>query len=539
MPGSFESFDLAPPLLQAIGELGYEEPTPVQEQTIPLLLEGRDVIAQARTGTGKTAAFALPMLQMLDPESRKTQGLVLAPTRELTIQVAEMVHALGRHTGATVLAVYGGQPIDRQLRALRGGVQIVIGTPGRIMDHIRRETLDLSSVCRFVLDEADQMLDMGFLEDVEFILSHLPEERQSSLFSATFPKPILELGRRYMRDPQQITLAKEKLAVPQINQVAYEVSSRNKLAALTRILDAERPEASIIFARTKQATQELGEELAVLGYQSEAIHGDLNQVQRDRVMRRFREGQLEVLVATDVAARGLDISGVSHVINYDIPGDPESYIHRTGRTGRAGREGNAVTLVTPRERRLLQLIERVLGKRIPIRPLPTLADIAQRRLEALRDRVAACLDEGDLDLYLPLVEDLGEEYDPSEVAAAALKALAATERAPSETVPDVRSEAGEAESGMTRLYLPLGRDAGVRPQDVVGAIANEAGLRGKEIGAIDIFASSTFVDVPESAAQQVLDALNGTTLKGRKIRAQLAWPKGKDSRPKARGRRPR
>ncbi|HEY3282325.1 MAG TPA: DEAD/DEAH box helicase [Armatimonadota bacterium] len=527
MPRSFESLGLIEPLLHAINDLGYEEPTPIQDQTISLLLDGQDVIAQARTGTGKTAAFALPMLQTLDLGSRRTQALILAPTRELAIQVAEMTHALGRHLHASILAVYGGQPIDRQLRALRQGVQIVVGTPGRIMDHIRRETLDLSGVDLCVLDEADQMLDMGFLEDVEFILSHLPAERQTCLFSATFPKPILELARSTMRDPKQITIAREKLAVPKTVQMAYEVAQRTKLGALTRILDAERPEATIVFTRTRQDSQELGEELAVLGYQAESLHGDLNQTQRDRVMRRFREGQVEVLVATDVAARGLDITGVSHVVHYDVPGDVDSYIHRTGRTGRAGKEGCAITLVTPRERRNFLTIERLLGKKIPFKPLPTLADVAERRLGALRERVLATLTEGDLDHYVSLVEDLGEDYDTVEVAAAALKTLADSERPRTEERPQIEDDGVTAEAGMTRLFITVGREAGLRPQDVVGAIANEAGVPGRNIGSIEIYPSCSFVDVPEDSAQAVLAALNKTTLKGRKVHADIAWPKGK------------
>src|SRR5262249_54354247 len=356
---SFAELGLSEPTLRAIAELGYEEPTPIQARTIAQMRAGADIIAQAQTGTGKTAAFALPIIEGLQPDARAPQALVMTPTRELAVQVAEAFHSYGKHHDIAILPVYGGQPIDRQLRALSRGVQVVVGTPGRLLDHIRRGTLKLDQVRTVVLDEADEMLDMGFIEDIEAILAETPQERQTTLFSATIPTPIAELAHKYMREPERISVATEQMTVPQIRQIYYEVGARDKFEVLGRVLDFEMPEAAIVFCRTKSEVDSLGERLIARAYPAETLHGDLSQIQRDRVMGRFRTGQVELLVATDVAARGLDIEHVSHVINYDIPLDPEVYVHRVGRTGRAGRSGCAITLVTPRERRLLRYIERV------------------------------------------------------------------------------------------------------------------------------------------------------------------------------------
>ncbi|CAN5535483.1 hypothetical protein BH24GEM3_BH24GEM3_09360 [soil metagenome] len=381
---SFQDLGLGPELVQTLEGLGYEEPTPIQIQAIPLLLEGRDVIGSAATGTGKTAAFALPLVQTLDTGQGGVQGLILTPTRELAVQVAEAVHRYGRHRRVTVLPVYGGQAIERQLSALRRGVHVVVGTPGRLLDHIRRGTLDLSGVRYVVLDEADEMLDMGFIEDIEAILDETPQERQSALFSATFPPRITDLAKRHLRDPQRVMVKQETLESPLVRQVAYVVPRPHKLEALGRILDIEAPTSAIIFCRTRHEVDELTEALAIRGYRPEALHGGFNQAQRDRVMGRFREGVADLLIATDVAARGLDIEHVSHVINYDIPQSPEDYVHRIGRTGRAGREGTAITLVQPREHRLLKGIERVIRQRIESGRIPTIADLRARRIELIR-----------------------------------------------------------------------------------------------------------------------------------------------------------
>jgi len=540
MPTPFTTFSFDPEILQAIADLGFEEATPVQELVLPLMLQGRDVIAQAQTGTGKTAAFGLPILQCLDSAANYPQALILAPTRELAVQVAEALHRMGKRKGVSSLAVYGGQPIERQLRALRNGVQVVIGTPGRIMDHIRRGTLALDQVRTVILDEADEMLDMGFIEDIEFILEQVPADRQTGLFSATIPPRIVALARRYMRDPARVTIENEKMTVPLVRQVYYDVSGREKLDALTRILDFETPASTIIFCARKSEADTLCESLQGRGYSAEVLHGDLNQTQRDRVMNRFRASQVEILVATDVAARGLDIPDVSHVINYDIPWDPESYVHRIGRTGRAGREGDAITLVTPREQRQLRTIERVIGRRLVRMRLPSPADVAARKREAVLDQIRTAIDEGGLDPYLSMVESLGDDYNPVDIAAAAFKVLGdgTLMRAEAAATPGrngnghgidqgPRASAADAgvEVGMTRLFIHAGRRAGIRPMDIVGAIANEAGLPGNRVGSIDLYDNFAFVEVPNSDADRVLQTLNSTTLRGRRVEVDVAKPK--------------
>ena len=533
---TFADMGLSDPLARAIAELGYEEPTPIQQQAIQVLLEGHDLIGQAQTGTGKTAAFALPMLERIRPDGTKPQGLVLAPTRELAIQDAEMIHSLGRYTGVRTIPIYGGQPIERQLRVLRRGVDIVVGTPGRIMDHLRRGTLVLDQTCVVVLDEADEMLDMGFIEDIEFILEQLPPGRQTALFSATIPRRIADLAKKYLRDPRQVSVSRDKLTVPQIRQVYYEVLGRAKFDALTRILDVEMPSSAIIFTRTKRDASELAEQLAGLGYVAEPIHGDLSQSERDRVMRRFREGLVELLVATDVAARGLDIPAVSHVINYDVPVDPEAYVHRIGRTGRAGRAGEAITLVTPRERGALRVIDRLTkGKLKPAR-LPSAADVAARRREALKETLRSVLEEQELQPYLLVVEELSADYDVTEIAAAALKLTGdlearrdgdgASERAHAEDLEDGLS----TEPGMVKLFLNLGRRDGLRPNDVVGAIANEARIPGRVIGAIDIYDEFSFVQVPKKDSQKVVSALQRTSLRGKRVNVEVARPRAGQAR---------
>jgi ATP-dependent RNA helicase DeaD len=546
---SFEELGLSPSIVQAITELGYEEPTSIQARTIARLLEGVDVIAQAQTGTGKTAAFALPIIERLDPTLRTPQALVMTPTRELAMQVAEAFHSYGKHNHISILPVYGGQPIERQLRALDRGVQVVVGTPGRILDHIGRGTLNLERVRIVVLDEADEMLDMGFVEDIEAILAETPPERQTALFSATMPAPIAELARKYMRSPERITVAAEQMTVPQIRQVYYEVGARDKFEVLARILDFEMPTSAIIFCRTKSEVDALGERLIARAFPAETLHGDLSQVQRDRVMSRFRSGQVELLVATDVAARGLDIDHISHVINYDIPLDPEVYVHRIGRTGRAGRTGAAITLVTPRERRLLRYIERVTGATIQRVRLATISDVIARRRESFKETLREIIEQGNLEQYQIMAEQMGEEYSPTDLAAAAFRLLlgepttvdgdplAAAEPADEERRPrhrrdDFNEDRGPRQRrdfgpdrGMTRLYLDIGRDDGVRPSDIVGAIANEANIPGRAIGAIDLFERFAFVEVPSNLSDRVMRALKRTTIRGRKIAPSIAQPR--------------
>ncbi len=528
MVTTFAEMGLSAPISRAIAELGYEEPTPIQLQSITVLMEGHDVVAQAQTGTGKTAAFGIPMLDRLQPDGKHPQGLILAPTRELAIQDAEAVHNLGRYKEVRIVPIYGGQPIERQLRALARGADVVVGTPGRVMDHLRRGTLSLDKVHTVVLDEADEMLNMGFLEDIEFILKRVPDERQMALFSATIPPRIAALARRYLRDPRHISVSQEKLTVPLTRQLYYEVPGRDKLDALTRILDVETPSSAIIFTRTKREAAELADQLVGLGYEAEPIHGDLSQSERDRVMRRFREGLVELLVATDVAARGLDIPDVSHVINYDVPAGPEAYVHRIGRTGRAGRKGEAITLVTPRERGVLKLIDRVTGRKLKPGHLPTAADAAVRRREALKETVRSVLQGPDLQSYLLIVEELSADYDVAEVAAAALKLTGDLEvkRGRVGVREQALPEDGLAtEQGMTKLFLNLGRAGGLRPTDVVGAIASEAGIPGQEIGAIDVYDEFTFVQVPKASAQRAVSALQRTTLRGRRVNVEIARPR--------------
>jgi len=528
---TFAELGLSDAILRSVKDVGYEAPSPIQQITIPALLRGVDVIAQAQTGSGKTAAFGLPIIEELDGRDRHVQAMILTPTRELAIQVAEALHKYGKHKHIETLPIYGGQPYERQFRGLQRGPQIVVGTPGRVMDHMRRGTLNLDHIRFFVLDEADEMLDMGFIEDIEWVLEHAPEERQTALFSATMPPRIVELSRQYLHEPERLIVPGKQMTVPATRQTYYEIPRARKIDALTRILDAETPPLTMIFCRTKHGVDELGEALLARGFGAETLHGDLSQAQRDRVMKRFRTGQADILVATDVAARGLDVPDVTHVFNFDIPESPEAYVHRIGRTGRAGRAGEAVTLVTPKEVRWLKQIERIIKARIEPRRLPTAADVADRRREALRMQIVEVLDTEDgYTAYLDTIGSLAEEHDLAEIAAALLKLYA------DETGRGISSEQKEddlailtaantgrgGEQGMVRLFLNIGRNFGVRPQDIVGAIANEAGISGRAIGAIDILDTYSFVDIPNQFADQVIDALKRSGIKGRPVNAERA-----------------
>ncbi len=527
---TFADLGLSPELLQSIASVGYEVPSPIQEQTIPVLLAGRDVIAQAETGSGKTAAFGLPIIETVQSRKGGIQALILCPTRELAIQVSEALHKYGRHKKIETLPIYGGQPYERQLRGLQRGVEIVVGTPGRVMDHMRRGTLNLDNLKFFVLDEADEMLDMGFVDDIEWILQQVPDDRQTALFSATMPPRIADLARKYMNAPQRISVRGKEMTVAAINQVYYEIPRQRKIDALTRILDAEVPSSAIIFCRTKHGVDELGEALMARGFAVDTLHGDLSQVQRDRVMKRFRSGQADILIATDVAARGLDIDDVSHVINFDIPESTETYVHRIGRTGRAGKTGTAITLVTPRESRWVRSIERFTKARIEPRRLPSASDVNERRREVLKSMVQDVLKEEDsYNAYLEPIRDLAEDHEAIDIAAAILK-LYATETGRGTT--DTQKEddvatfggsfGGRNETGMVRLFINIGRNFHVRPQDFVGAIANEANVPGRSIGAIDILDTYSFVDVPKDTAEQVIAALNNASVKGRPVNVEIS-----------------
>lgn len=581
---AFLALGLHPALVAAVASLGYEEPTDIQREAIPPLVAGSDVLGQAATGTGKTAAFALPLLHRIgasDDDGRLVRGLILVPTRELAMQVAEAVHRYGRELGVRVLPIYGGQAMQQQLRALKRGVDVVVATPGRALDHIRRRTLDLDAVKMVVLDEADEMLDMGFAEDLEAILEAVPTERQTALFSATMAAPIRSIASRHLREPVLVTIAREVAApgeAPRVREVAYVVQRRHKVAALARILDVEAPTSVIVFCRTRTEVDELTETLGGRGYRAEALHGGLSQEQRDRVMRRFRDGTSELLVATDVAARGLDIEHISHVVNFDVPSSPDAYVHRVGRTGRAGREGVAITLAEAREHRLLRNIEHATKRKISIESVPTVHDLRARRLELTRASLEEQLVEGNLDSYRVVIDSLASEYDIVDIAAAAIKlADAAGEGAgpDEEEIPNAelprreqrpkredrfargrteergpRSGRGErpernerfdrgepSESGerperrargdrrprggdVTRLYVGLGKKAGLRPADLVGAIANEAGIDSRDIGAIEITDRFALVEVPDDAVDDIIQALRGATIRGKRVLAR-------------------
>src|SRR3954452_22329543 len=538
---TFSSIGLRRELADAVTALGYEEPTPIQRETIPILLEGRDLLGQAATGTGKTAAFALPVLQRIPPDGGRIEplALILVPTRELAVQVSEAIYRYGRDLGIQVLPIYGGQPIGRQLQALRRGVHVVVATPGRAIDHIGRGTLPLDAVQVVVLDEADEMLDMGFAEDIEAILDATPDERQTVLFSATMPPRIERIIRRHLHDPARIQIARastESGTAPLVRQSAYVVARAHKPAALARVLDVQAPGSAIVFCRTRIEVDQVTEALNGRGYRAEALHGGMSQEQRDRVMGRLRNGTADLLVATDVAARGLDIDQLTHVINYDVPSAPESYVHRIGRVGRAGREGVAITLAEPREQRLLKTIEKGAGAAIAVQQVPTVADLRARRLDLTRAALRESLLGDDLDRFRVVVETLTDEFDLMEVALAAVKlgheAGGAVDD--EEEIPQVAfrpDKVGPARGGgrperparrpsgggpAARLFVGAGRDAGIRPGDLVGAITGETGLKGRDIGSIEIHQRFALVEVPESAADEVVQALRATMIKGRK-----------------------
>ena len=523
---TFEQFGLSKELLKAINDVGYETPSPIQVRTIPILMAGRDLIGQAQTGTGKTAAFALPMLEKLDVKSTELQALVLTPTRELAIQVAEAFHTYAKHLGhVRVLPIYGGQAISQQIRHLRNGVQVIVGTPGRVMDHMRRETIDLSNLKIVALDEADEMLRMGFQEDVEWILSHTPEERQTALFSATMPRQVRRIADRYLKDPVNVEIERKTLTVPTIKQFYVNVSESQKTDALTRILEAESVsgEAVLIFHRTKIGAADLTAKLQARGYAAEAMHGDMSQAQRESVINRLRKGLVEIVVATDVAARGLDVESITSVINYDMPSDTESYVHRIGRTGRAGREGKAVLFVTPRQQRMKRDIEQYTKQTIAPMKVPTQADVASRRMAAFKERILRTLVDEELDLYLSLVVELAEESgcDMAEIAAAAAR-IGAGDKPLEVTVEPAPEQLAFQEDGMVRLFIDAGRNQGVSAGDIVGAIANEGNVPGKAIGAIDVNDSFTFGDIPAEFVKQVLQAMTETRIRSQKANIRLA-----------------
>jgi ATP-dependent RNA helicase DeaD len=539
---AFAALGLVDPLLSTLAGLGYEEPTPVQREAIPLVLAGKDLLAQAATGTGKTAAFALPMIQRLveDKGRRCLRGLVLVPTRELAMQLSEAFHKYARGTGIQVAPLYGGASMGQQVRSLGRGADIAVATPGRALDHLRRGTLVLDDIQLLVLDEADEMLDMGFVEDLEAILKATSASRQAALFSATMPARILSIAKRHLKSPVRVTIAGEKTAagkMPRVRQVAYVVRRDQKAAALDRILDMEDPTSTIVFCRTRVEVDSIAETLNAHGYRAEGLHGGMEQRQRDAVMNRLRSAKTDLLIATDVAARGLDVTHLSHVINYDVPAEAESYVHRIGRTGRAGREGTAITLVEPREHRLLRTIEQLTRQKIDVAALPTVADLRARRLEATKASVRDRLVAGDFADVRTVVEALAGEFDVMDIAAAAVK-LAHTAagrendeqeleapapsdsraRSPRDGGRQAKRPSRVAQADDVRLFIGAGRRAGMRPADLVGAIAGETGVPASAIGAIEIADTYSLVTVPGHLADGIITTMKRATLRGQAVK---------------------
>ena len=551
----FADLGLRDELLAALDDLGYEEPTPIQRETIPILLTGRDLLGQAATGTGKTAAFALPALQMIDASRRVPQVLVLVPTRELAVQVSEAMFKYGRELGVKVVPVFGGQPIQRQLQALDRGVHVVVATPGRALDHIGRGSLGLDAIRTVILDEADEMLDMGFTDDIESILESTPDDRQTVLFSATMPSRITSIAKRYQRNPERITVGRadsEPGTKALVRQTVYVVQRAHKPSALGRILDIEAPKAALVFCRTRTEVDQLTETMNGRGYRAEALHGGMDQAQRDRVMARLRDGTAELLIATDVAARGLDVDTLTHVVNYDVPSAAESYVHRIGRVGRAGREGVAITLAEPRERRGLENIERLTKQKFEIAKVPTVSDLRERQIELTVAAVREALTAVDLEDFNSVLHALSGDDSDRNIALAAIKLVHESRGATIDEleIPDASDRlrgkpndgkkkfdkktprnTGEKDRGGNKgqrsggagtafVHVSLGRKAGVRPGDLVGAIANETGLVGREIGPIRISDAFSVVGVPEASVEHVIETMQSTTMRGKRARVR-------------------
>ena len=540
----FEELQLDDRILRAVTDMGFEEASPIQAKAIPVELEGYDIIGQAQTGTGKTAAFGIPLLQKIDPKKKKLQAIALCPTRELAIQVADEIRNLAKYMhGIKILPIYGGQDIVRQIRGLKDGTQIIIGTPGRVMDHMRRKTVKFDQVHTVVLDEADEMLNMGFLEDMETILSQLPEERQTVMFSATMPAAIQKIAENFQKDPQIVKVVKKELTVPKVTQYYYEVKPKTKVEVMCRLLDMYAPKLSVAFCNTKKQVDELVTELQGRGYFAEGLHGDLKQVQRDRVMNSFRNGRTEILVATDVAARGIDVDDVEAVFNYDIPQDDEYYVHRIGRTGRAGREGIAFNFVVGREVYKLRDIQRYCKTKIIPQAIPSLDDITEIKAEKILDQAKEVLADMDLNRISHIIEKklLEEDYTSLELAAALLRMNMGEENEdiifdnrPARSLDDLDSRRDRGDRGngrgrknqddadMARLFINIGKDQKVKPGDILGAIAGESGISGRLVGSIDMYDKYTFVEVPQDCAEEVLECMKNARIKGKSIHMEQA-----------------
>ena len=525
----FEDMNISNEICRAVLDMGFEEATPIQSQAIPVILEGKDIIGQSQTGTGKTAAFGIPLLERINPEDRRLQALILCPTRELAIQVSEEFRKLLKYKdNIRVLPIYGGQPIDRQIAALRKGTQVVIGTPGRVMDHMRRRTIKAETVQMMVLDEADEMLDMGFREDIETILVKIPEEHQTLLFSATLSPEILDITKRFQRNPEFIKIVRKELTVPNIEQYYFDVKEKTKLDALCRIIDVYDPKLAMVFCNTKKRVDDLVEMLQGRGYFAEGLHGDLKQAQRDKVMQKFRNGTIEILVATDVAARGIDVDDIDVVFNYDVPQDEEYYVHRIGRTGRAGKAGKAFTFCVGKEIYKLRDIMRYTKTKIQQQKLPTLSDVEEMKTNIYLEKIKGIIEEGHLTKYIHLVDRLMEEdYTSIDIAAALLKDHLSDVNADDiDALDDInlggtKLYGGEGEK-MVRLFINAGKKSKIRAKDIVGAIANEAGIPGKTLGEIAIFDEYTFVDVPNEFVRDILHGMKHAKIKGKRVHIEIA-----------------
>lgn len=523
----FEEMGLSEEIQKAVRYMGFEEASPIQAKAIPAMISGIDLIGQAQTGTGKTAAFGIPILEKVDPKLKKLQAIVLCPTRELAIQVADEIRNLSRYMhGIKVLPIYGGQDIVKQIRSLKSGTQIVIGTPGRVMDHMRRKTMKMDFVHTVVLDEADEMLNMGFREDIEFVLSGVPEERQTVLFSATMPKPIMEITKKFQNNAKVIKVTKKELTVPNIEQYYYDVKPKKKEEVLSRLLDIYSPRLSVVFCNTKKQVDLLVNALLGRGYFAAGLHGDMKQEQRDRVMQGFRTGKTEILVATDVAARGIDVDEVEAVFNYDLPQDDEYYVHRIGRTGRAGREGRAFSFVSGKEVYKLKEIQRYCKTKIYAQKVPSLNDVANTKMENILDDVERVIEQEDLDMMINAIEERvnNSEFTAMDMAAAFLKICCGmTEDNKNTEENDWEfGDTGAGEDGMVRLFINIGKKQRVRPGDILGAIAGESGMDGKLIGTIDMYDKYTFVEVPREYAREVLNAMKNVKIKGKTVAVEPA-----------------
>ena len=523
----FEEMGLSEEIQKAVRYMGFEEASPIQAKAIPAMISGIDLIGQAQTGTGKTAAFGIPILEKVDPKLKKLQAIVLCPTRELAIQVADEIRNLSRYMhGIKVLPIYGGQDIVKQIRSLKSGTQIVIGTPGRVMDHMRRKTMKLDFVHTVVLDEADEMLNMGFREDIEFVLSGVPEERQTVLFSATMPKPIMEITKKFQNNAKVIKVTKKELTVPNIEQYYYDVKPKKKEEVLSRLLDIYSPRLSVVFCNTKKQVDLLVNALLGRGYFAAGLHGDMKQEQRDRVMQGFRTGKTEILVATDVAARGIDVDEVEAVFNYDLPQDDEYYVHRIGRTGRAGREGRAFSFVSGKEVYKLKEIQRYCKTKIYAQKVPSLNDVANTKMENILDDVERVIEQEDLDMMINAIEERvnNSEFTAMDMAAAFLKICCGMTEDNKNTEENEWEfgDTGAGEDGMVRLFINIGKKQRVRPGDILGAIAGESGMDGKLIGTIDMYDKYTFVEVPREYAREVLNAMKNVKIKGKTVAVEPA-----------------